>query len=492
MVSPTYIDVLAKHGVRRASGASIARHTLPHSGLAAFALRSATFETAACGLSDSTSQCSRTAPSRHPTVSPGLLLAVWVAMLFTPSILAQSVHADDEPSGDEHFVVVKAKSIITVDGEDIPHGIIVIANGRIRGVGRGLEHPGNAKIIDARNQVVMPGLVNPRSRYGLAPYQRRGVHGDLTVDPELCRRDRMFDELLDAGYTAIALHPDGEGIPGRAAVVRTAGKPDELTLLSPSYLWVPAGKAALRDAFKRAKEELAKVEKAMKDAEEKAKATSQPATQPGASQPAATQAATQPAAKLPSVDPAHQALADLLEKKAGIFALIDLSSASDFLHFEQVLKTYDVAHAFSLRYGQQSDFHRVAHDMGDRKARVIMQPMMNNIPSSLERLHLVREFSAAGCEVSLAPMNDSGRAHSEMLGRLSELVRRGWSRADALKSVTMNPARLLGLDKRIGAVSKGLEADLIFLDADPLEPYARVERVMIRGEIVHTAKGNVR
>ena len=79
-----------------------------------------------------------------------------------------------------------------------------------------------------------------------------------------------------------------------------------------------------------------------------------------------------------------------------------------------------------------------------------------------------------------------------MLGRIAGLVREGWPRDEALKATSLFPARLLGLDARLGSVEKGKEADLIFLDADPLDPRARVREVMIGGEIVRRANSSVR
>jgi imidazolonepropionase-like amidohydrolase len=68
---------------------------------------------------------------------------------------------------------------------------------------------------------------------------------------------------------------------------------------------------------------------------------------------------------------------------------------------------------------------------------------------------------------------------------VAELVREGWPREEALKALTLHPARLLGLEARLGSIEKGKDADLIFLDADPFDPTARVREVMIAGEIVH-------
>ena len=61
----------------------------------------------------------------------------------------QPARASQE-SDDEAFVVIKAGKIVTMAGDDIRDGVIVIVNGKVRAVGKGLDYPGNAKIIDAR------------------------------------------------------------------------------------------------------------------------------------------------------------------------------------------------------------------------------------------------------------------------------------------------------------------------------------------------------
>ena len=117
----------------------------------------------------------------------------------------------------------------------------------------------------------------------------------------------------------------------------------------------------------------------------------------------------------------------------------------------------------------------------------MLWPYLNRIPYSTERIHVVRALSRAGCEVSTIPTSDSALEHRRILERLAGLVRDGWSREAALQSVTLHPARLLGLEERLGSIEKGKDADLIFLDRDPLDPLARVREVMIAGEIVHEA-----
>jgi adenine deaminase len=59
----------------------------------------------------------------------------------------------------------------------------------------------------------------------------------------------------------------------------------------------------------------------------------------------------------------------------------------------------------------------------------------------------------------------------------------GVSETDALAMVTINPARQLGIDNRVGSIEVGKDADLAIYDKDPLSDYAKVEKVLIDGRV---------
>ena len=54
---------------------------------------------------------------------------------------------------------------------------------------------------------------------------------------------------------------------------------------------------------------------------------------------------------------------------------------------------------------------------------------------------------------------------------------------EALKMVTLNPAKQLGIDKRTGSIEVGKDADLVIWDAHPFSIYSRVDTTMIEGEV---------
>lgn len=427
----------------------------------------------------------------------------------------ESVARTAEPDDPyEPFVVIRAKKVITNAADEdadqeIDNGMVVIANGKIHSVGRSLEYPLNAKVIDATDDVVMPGLISPVTRIGLPRYSRGGVHGDLCVVDELYPDPERFEPLLDAGFTTVGYVPDGDGFPGRAHIMRTAGPEDQQTLLSPAYLYFTGDKSDLREALKRAKQEIEKVEKARAEHEKKlaelAKKAEQAKQEAEEKKPeegdkdgaekkdekpttqSTTQPTSQPAFEPPKIDPALQPLVDLLQEKdaPGLKILIQTESAADYVHFAEVLAEYDVAHRFVLDNDWQSDFEYVLERFAEDEPPVLMQPVVSRVPYSAERINLPRMFADAGCELSLRPWRDSTRAHHQYRGRVAELVRAGLPRETALKAMTLLPARLLDIDDQIGSIAEGKRADLVILSGDPLDPTTRVRSVMIAGEIVH-------
>ncbi len=66
-------------------------------------------------------------------------------------------------------------------------------------------------------------------------------------------------------------------------------------------------------------------------------------------------------------------------------------------------------------------------------------------------------------------------------------VKSGLPEEEALKSITITPAEILGLGDRIGSIEKGKDADLRVVDGDPLDARSRVKMVLINGEVVHKA-----
>lgn len=447
--------------------------------------------------------------------------AAAVAAALAAGFAATPVTAGDE----ESFVVVKAGRVITVSGEEISRGEIVIIDGKIRLVGVGLDYPADATIIDARDQTVMPGWVHPSSRHGLLGYSRNGVAGNQSVNDEVMLETIDFDPFLKAGYTAVGLRPDGGGIPGTMSVYRT-GAPDDLDpLLGESRMLrelsalrigmaSPArDKNIVRGAIGKAKAELEKIVKAReefdkKQAEEKKKAEEAAKTKKDGDDEEGEEK-EEAEFKPPATDATHQPLMDWLEEKLTVRPLIELGGASTLLHLEEVMAADEKLRS-NLYLAASSSTVEIVDRLAERDAIVVTTMSMTTMPQTSTVFNLAGALDAAGASLALTPESigggfggfrgrggrgggggapaaqaaDATASMQSARSRLGSLVRAGLSRETAIKAVTLHPAMVLGVDKRIGSIEAGKDADLIFLSGDPVDPVSTVERVMILGRIV--------
>jgi len=67
-------------------------------------------------------------------------------------------------------------------------------------------------------------------------------------------------------------------------------------------------------------------------------------------------------------------------------------------------------------------------------------------------------------------------------------VREGMDREQALEAITITPARICGLDKRVGSIKEGKDADFVVYQGDPLELMNKPEMVICGGKIVYERK----
>ena len=456
------------------------------------------------------------APNQPEAQARALMFGVFFAILAVFVVAVPLKAAGLRPpsqggpqGGDQdRFVVIKTKKTITISGEEIKDAVIVVRNGKIDAVGKNVSYPSESKVIDASHLVAMPGLVNPYSKIGLpvasAPRGRRSGNkshlklADRYYPPE----DETYLELLEAGYTTLGLYPDGTGLPGQGLVVATHDPKPKSGLKTDGLVRIgftrpSRDKKVLKGALKAAQDQIDKEKKAAskpaegakkpakggKPAAKGAKPATQPATKP------TTKPTTKPAAKAkakPAVKPELVPVISLLKKADGFGALIEFSRASDVVHFEDATGKFEFPRAYLFVGPRAADAHHVAdHELlGKAKALVGLPPTLPHMPLTVNPYNRVKEFIDAGCEVAVFPAADTVLEHERIRERLAFLVRAGLDRKDALKAVTLNAAKMLTLDKRLGSIEKDKQADLIFLDGDPLDPFAKVQRVMINGEMV--------
>jgi imidazolonepropionase-like amidohydrolase len=126
---------------------------------------------------------------------------------------------------------------------------------------------------------------------------------------------------------------------------------------------------------------------------------------------------------------------------------------------------------------------RVAAEIAAARVPVLLVPV-ENLPSSFEALGATLEnamrLSDAG--VVLAFEGNGNHRERELRYNAGNAVASGLSWEKALAAITINPARIFGLDGAIGSLEPGKEADLVIWNGDPLDTLGRPAAVFIRGE----------
>jgi hypothetical protein len=353
------------------------------------------------------------------------------------------------PTAAGEVTVVKADRVDTVTSGLIENGIIVIKDGRITAIGSDVEIPETADIIDVSDRTIFPGLVNPSSRIGLSsppggPFSRP----HFRVVDELYPHQDVYKRVLRAGFTTFGLVPGsaGAGIEGQGAIIRPIGdKPCEMIVIESGLLMINF------QANDRTK-------KGIKSALDSAKS------------------------KTTSTDPKIKPLVDALEGKIPTF--ITCGGPGDILHLLKVLEPYK---QMKVILSADSGQYRVANKLAKKKIPVILPARIDFEPFTRNRINVPKMLVDAGVKIALGPKSDSIQAHEEFLSDVAELVKAGLDKKVAKKAISINPAKMLGVDYRLGSLAVGKDANLLVLSGDILDVGTKIQLVMIEGKVVYNA-----
>jgi hypothetical protein len=453
--------------------------------------------------------------TRFNAVRTALVLALVCASALTLTLTSQA-YADGD-----RYTVIKTKKAVTVGGDEIDDASIVIVDGKIEAVGKNVDYPSDSIVIDATKLTAMPGMINPRTSIGQQLPNNRGNKSNFLVKDEFePPEDDTYRDLLKAGYTLLGVLPNGSGLPGQALVVSThdakadAGIRDE-GLVRITFGRPPNEKNALRAVLKEAekaiKAEKEAKEKAEKEAEAKKKeAASKPKEKKkdekkpegkdgkekgdGKEKKPTSQPASKPSKKKEEkkeekkfeIKDELKAPVKLLKKDEAVVALVEFARASDVLHFVEAIEGFDFAQRYAFASRGYDDLHNIIEHplIGGADATVMLKPLLPQMPLTVNPYNLARELIEEGCTVGFYPLSDNVREHETMRERVALLTRAGLKREDALKALTLVPAQYLGLEKQYGTLEKEKVADVVLLDGDPLDPFAKVQMVVIGGKVV--------
>ncbi len=375
----------------------------------------------------------------------------------------------------------KAARILTGVGAPIADGVIVVEDGRISAVGAGLKIPEGAKVVDLGSATVMPGLVDANLVLwldGAENEEAREITPDYRVIDGLNPRARNLQRAVQTGVTTAFVAPGNRNvIGGIASVVKTHGSTlkdmivrEEAALKAtvgsgPSAGNYPPRGSPPLDVYAR-----------------------RPTTRMGltwefrkAFLDAARYAADRPAKADPALDILARALARKLPVRIAASRSFDIESA------------LRLADEFNLTvvFEEAEESYRAIEQLAKRKVAVALRPTFQSgrvwaADGSELRYGTFAALAAAGVPVALLT-GGSGEDDS-LLAMAAFAVRYGATREQALRSITLTPAEILGVADRVGSLEKGKDADFAVLTGDPLDVTSRVERVVVKGRTAYERK----
>lgn len=376
----------------------------------------------------------------------------------------------------EAQIAVKGETVYTMKGNPITNGVVLIKNGKIENVGTAssVKIPSNYKVYEAK--VVTPGLIDAHSVVGLAGHLNISADQDQLetsnpIQPELRAidaynaREPLVEYLRDLGITTVHTgHGQGALISGQTMIVKTTGTTVDANMIEPAkMLAFTLGKNLSRSFSKpgtRSKgiamlrQELVKAQAYL----EKRNGD-----------------------KDYSKDLGMEALADLLEGK--LTALVTVHRAHDIQATIRLQKEF----GFPMVLDGVAEAYMVMDEIKEGGYPVFVHASMIRPGGDAKNasMETAGKLYKAGIPVAFQSGFEGYVPKTRVvLFEAGVAAANGLGKDNALKMLTIDAAKILGIDKRVGSLEKGKDADIAMFNGDPLEYLTQVTGVIINGEKV--------
>ncbi|AWM38016.1 hypothetical protein GobsT_39060 [Gemmata obscuriglobus] len=410
----------------------------------------------------------------------GAALRAVVPMLDAAELTATETEADRKPPvRTGGAVLIRGATVLTGTGKTLPNTDILVESGKIRAIGAGLPPAPGVKVIDANGMFVTAGIIDTHSHFAMSG----GINeSSLSVVPEVRVRDVIDSEdvqvyrALGGGVTtARLLHGSANVIGGQDAVIKMkygATAREMLVTSGPRGVKFALGENVKRTDGRFPNSRLgveAVLVRAFTEAQAYQKKWAEYESRKGTSDPLPE----------PRRDLRLEALADILKG--------DVRVHSHCYRSDEILMLLRVADQFGVKVKSLQhvlEGYKVAPEIAAHGASVSLFSdwwaykieAFDAIPYAAK---LLKDAGASVCLKS--DDNELMRHLNQEAAKLVKYCR--FTPEEALHTITLNPAKQLGLDARLGTVEVSKDADLAIFNGHPLNSFARCEMTLIEGEI---------
>jgi imidazolonepropionase-like amidohydrolase len=410
----------------------------------------------------------------------------WIA-IFMVIVLAGSPVL----SGAEKSILFKNGNIITVEGETIQGGDILLKGSKIAKIGKGFKADSQTKVVNLDGKWVMPGIIDSHSHIAIEGGVNEGgnlITSEVDIKDVIWSEDLNIFYALTGGVTTVhTMHGSANSIGGRGIVLKLRwGKsaqemifkgapptlkwalgenPKQSNVVMPGPSRYPHTRmgveASIRSEFEQAKDYRRKW-KDYSDAVRLAKKKKKPSPLP------------------PKKDFRLEVIADTLDGKYRIRC--HAYQAEEMLSIMKLCKEYGVK-LVCFEHGLEG--YRITNELV--KYGVAVSTFSDFWAYKWEAFktmpHAVALMAKRG--VLTAVNSDDAERMRRLFHDAAKAVRfGGLSEIEAFKTITINPAIIMGIDKQTGTLAEGKDADLAVFSRHPFDPFTVCEMTVVDGEIL--------
>ena len=373
-------------------------------------------------------------------------------------------------------IAIVGETVHTMAGAPLTNGVVLVSNGKIERVGpaSSVQVPAGYNTVKAK--VVTPGLIDSHTVVGLSGYLNQShdqdqIERSAPSQPELRAidgydpRERLVEWLRGFGITTIHTgHGPGALISGQTMIAKTVGETVEESTILPSAMI-----AATLGGGARAPE---------------------PAKSPGSRSKAIAMLRTdvikaqEYSKKKPETrDLRIEALVPVVAGERPL--LVTVHKANDILSAIRLGKEFGA----KLVLDGVADAHLVLDEIKASGYPVIVHPSMARSFGETENLSMetASKLRAKGIPFALQSGFEGYVPRTRVvLWEAGVAAANGLKFDEALASITIDAARLLGIEKRVGSLEAGKDADIAMYDGDPFEYTSHCTGVVVNGKLVST------
>jgi imidazolonepropionase-like amidohydrolase len=436
-----------------------------------------------------------------------------------PQPAPRAPYASTYQSPSAPATLIRDATVLTGSGTRLDHTDVLIENGHITAVGPGLSAPAGALVIDAPGRWVTPGIIDIHSHLGVyaTPAVNAQSDGNEMTNPvtanvwaehSIWPQDPGFEKALEGGVTTLEILPgSGNLIGGRSVVVKNVhattyqamkfpDAPYGLKMAcgeNPKRVYGSKGQfpstlmgdvAGYRQAFADAQDYKNQWDKYYRERAEYEKKTAEGNTA------AKDKAGGDKKPPTPPIPPKR----DLkLETLMGVLKG-EIRVQMHCYRSDQMATMLDVADEFGFKiaaFHHAVEAYKIADLLAQRRVCAAMWAdwwgfKMEAYDGIEENIAIV-DAPAGSCAMLHSDSADGiQRLNQEAAKAMARGVRAGFKITPerAIRWLTANPAKALGLDDRVGTLEPGKNADVVVWNRDPFSVYALADEVLIDGAVV--------